>query len=298
MNPTRLLALAASPYVAAALLGKRVVVTGANKGIGKAIVRKILSDHPSVSVYLGSRDTARGEAACSDLRSELGDACCEGRLEMLPIDVTNDASVKAAAEIVTSSGEPLYGLINNAGIGFGRTIDETLETNLYGARRVSEALVPLLLPDEGRVVNIASASGPMFVAGLGSPEQAFWADPALLPSWGELEEHLARYKGAPDYDGVAYGLSKAALNVYTQQLAAQFPALRVNSCSPGYIKTDLTAGMGATAPPEKGALAPLQLLLGDLPPPSQGGTARYYGSDAVRSPLDRYRGPGDPPYSP
>ena len=55
MNPTRLLALAASPYVAAALLGKRVVVTGANKGIGKAIVRKILSDHPSVSVYLGYR---------------------------------------------------------------------------------------------------------------------------------------------------------------------------------------------------------------------------------------------------
>lgn len=56
------------------------------------------------------------------------------------------------------------------------------------------------------------------------------------------------------------------------------------------------AGMGASKTPEQSNchVAPLYLLMGD--PPFPGGNGRYYGSDAVRSPLDRYRGPGDPPY--
>lgn len=56
----------------------------------------------------------------------------------------------------------------------------------------------------------------------------------------------------------------------------------------------MNAGLGATNPPEKGAFAPVELLMSDeiakLP------TGRYYGSDAVRSPLFCYRGPGEPPY--
>ena len=60
--------------------------------------------------------------------------------------------------------------------------------------------------------------------------------------------------------------------------------------TPGYILTDLTRGMGATNPPEKGTTAPVYCLF------EATSTGWYYGSDAVRSPLDRYRGPGDPPY--
>jgi len=100
-------------------------------------------------------------------------------------------------------------------------------------------------------------------------------------------------------------LLQASLNVYTQQVARKHDGrLFVNSCSPGYIATDLTKGMGATNPPEKGTVAPLALLFSALPPGAatseptvkSGGSGRYYGSDAVRSPLNRYRGPGDPPY--
>ena len=55
--------------------------------------------------------------------------------------------------------------------------------------------------------------------------------------------------------------------------------------------------MGATNPPEKGTIAPYFCLFGDVPfGPEVNG--RYYGSDGVRSPLDRYRGPGDPAYDP
>ena len=74
--------------------------------------------------------------------------------------------------------------------------------------------------------------------------------------------------------------------------------LRINSCSPGYILTDLTAGMGATKRPEESNchVAALFLLFGDVPHDEVVNKGRYYGSDAVRSPIDVYRGPGDPPY--
>eukprot|EP00967_Tisochrysis_lutea_P102164 scaffold153670_cov33-Tisochrysis_lutea.AAC.2 len=94
-----------------------------------------------------------------------------------------------------------------------------------------------------------------------------------------------------DYANDAYGLSKACVNAYTRILAREHPALTINSCTPGFILTDLTMGMGATNPPEKGTGAPLYCLLGDVQ-----GSGCYYGSDSQRSPLDRYRAPGDPPY--
>eukprot|EP00620_Florenciella_sp_RCC1587_P008674 CAMPEP_0182600808 /NCGR_PEP_ID=MMETSP1324-20130603/91168_1 /TAXON_ID=236786 /ORGANISM="Florenciella sp., Strain RCC1587" /LENGTH=322 /DNA_ID=CAMNT_0024818717 /DNA_START=15 /DNA_END=984 /DNA_ORIENTATION=- len=305
---------------------KHVLVTGANKGIGKAICKKLLTDHSDVYVYLGSRDKGRGAAAVIDLTSECPG--CDDRITALELDVTSDDSVSAAAATVSASGVPLYGLINNAGIGFGRTIDETLATNAYGTKRVSDAFIPLIDKDIGRLVNIASASGPMFVASCPSSLQSLFArQPDDCITWEELEEIMnSNYKGQADYDltltltlvlptgflkhsltsltltltftltltlGIAYGLSKAFVNVLTQQQAKAHPNLKINAVTPGYIATDLTAGMGATNPPEKGTTAPLACLFGDME-----GNGRYYGSDAVRSPLDRYRGPGDAPYAP
>ena len=184
-------------------------------------------------------------------------------------------------------------MCNNAGVGFGRSIAETLETNYYGSKRVCEHFIPLLDTAVGRVCNIASASGPNFVSRLDDDAQNLFTSSET--SLEALEETLARYSAAPDYDGIAYGLSKASLHVLTMQLTAKHPNLRINSCSPGYILTDLTAGMGASKTPENSNchVAPLHLLFDEAVPPNQGW---YYGSDAVRSPLDRYRDPGAPPY--
>src|SRR5690606_37956398 len=98
-------------------------------------------------------------------------------------------------------------------------------------------------------------------------------------------------------DGNAYGLSKACTNSYTMLLARQHPSLRINACTPGYIETDMTRGYARARgkapaelgmqPPSAGARAPMFLLFGDPE-----GNGRYYGSDAKRSPLDRYRSPG------
>ena len=263
-------------------------------GIGLRVAERILSDYPEAHVILGSRDAARGEKAAETLKESVPG--CAGRLSVLSLDVTSDASVSAAQQSLRDqyggSGEPvLYGLVNNAGVGFGRSVPETLATNLYGAKRCSEAFAELIQKPGGRIVNMGSASGPNFVSGLGAEQKALFTSRAT--TWDELDAVLQRYAASPDYDGVAYGLSKAALAVLTMQLAAKHPDLRVNACSPGYVLTDLTAGMGASKTPAQSNchVAPLFLLFGQPE-----GNGRYYGSDALRSPLDRYRNPGDPPY--
>lgn len=93
----------------------------------------------------------------------------------------------------------------------------------------------------------------------------------------------------------AYGFSKALLNAYTVLCARTDKDIVVNACTPGYILTDMTRNAGATNPPSKGAVPPCFLAMDEsftVGKPS----GRYYGSDCVRSPLDRYRGPGDAPY--
>ena len=102
----------------------------------------------------------------------------------------------------------------------------------------------------------------------------------------------------------AYGVAKACLNVYNMELSRRFPDMKVNACTPGFIESDLTRGYleksGKTAAemgmktPEQGATSAVFLMMGDL---TGDQTGQYYGSDAVRSPMHKYRSPGDPPYN-
>ena len=109
------------------------------------------------------------------------------------------------------------------------------------------------------------------------------------------------------FAGSGYGVSKACVNVYTMELAKRFPKLLVNACTPGFIETDLTRPFAETSgrsPAEMGMKAPVEgtkaamfLMMADLEAEIPGyESGRYYGSDGVRSPLHRYRGPGEPAY--
>lgn len=288
---------------------RRILVTGANKGIGLAIVSAILAEHDDTFVFLGSRDAARGKSAVDALVAE--HPTWAPRIEAIAIDVADDRSVASAAETVGErlAGEKLHGLVNNAGIGTGAgDLRAIVETNTVGVHRVCEAVLPHLAAT-GRVVNVTSASGPIFVAGCSPERQAFLLDRAM--TWPRLraflDECLAITGGAAAFaakglgDGSAYGLSKACANTYTLLLAREHPNLVVNACTPGFIATDMTrhyaegsgkspAELGMKTPAE-GAKAPLHLLFGALE-----GSGNYYGSDAARSPLDRYRAPGSPAY--
>jgi NAD(P)-dependent dehydrogenase (short-subunit alcohol dehydrogenase family) len=183
-----------------------------------------------------------------------------------------------------------------------------LNVNARGPRRVCEAFIPMLARD-GRVVNVASASGPNFVARCSPERQKTLTSPDV--TWADIEkimqECLSIDEAGGDFeeagfgDGNAYGLSKACVNAYTIELARTHPELKINSCTPGFIETDMTRriaeGRGSSPEelgmkkPSEGTRASMHLLFGDV------GTGWYFGSDAQRSPLDRYRSPGDPPYT-
>jgi carbonyl reductase 1 len=293
-------------------MGKSILVTGANKGIGLAICTQLLLRDPDTRVFLGSRDLARGKAAADGLGAELA-----GRVSVVLMDVGDDASVAAAAAAVAGQlGESkLYAVVNNAGVADGE-MESMLATNVRGCKRVTEVFKGLVQPG-GRIVFISSGLAPAFVAKCTAEKQKAFIDPSV--TWADVEstmaDALALHKAgaAPaEYAKVgfggeadsmfAYGLSKACLNMYNHICARENPALVVNACTPGLIETDLSRPMAASrgkTPAEMGmkdttagTVSALHILFAELE-----GNGRYYGADAVRSPLDRYRGPGDPPYT-
>ena len=93
---------------------KRILVTGANKGIGKAICARLLTEYQDTHVLLGSRSLERGQEAMQDLVEQCGTQA-KSRLQLIQVDTSSDESVRKAAESIAN--EPLlYGIINNAGV--------------------------------------------------------------------------------------------------------------------------------------------------------------------------------------
>lgn len=290
---------------------KYVLITGANKGIGLATAKVILEHSEDTAVVLGSRDSSRGQLAIETLCRQ--QPAWTERLMLLEIDVTCPRSIEKArdrvADTLGTESPPLYGLVNNAGIGLGSAdMDTVLAVNTRGVKLVCDAFIPLLKP-AGRVVIVSSASGPKFVSQCSAERQSFFQNPSI--EWPELESLMCEVN---DLDGDpsgfkalglgeinAYGFSKACVSLYMLILSRENPELCINACTPGYIETDLTrpqadsqgispSDMGMK-PPEQGTVPILFLLFGE--PQNKG---CYYGSDARRSPLDRYRAPGSPEY--
>ncbi|MFF3447707.1 SDR family oxidoreductase [Streptomyces sp. NPDC002667] len=204
------------------------LITGANKGLGFETARRLVA--AGHTVYLGSRDPERGRSAAERLGAR-----------PLVIDVTDDASVAAAAKTVEADGG-LDVLVNNAGIegrGAGNTVigpaevtagvmRELFETNVFGVVRVTHAFLPLLQRSAAPVVvNLSS----------GLASLARISDPASPTHF---------------YPGLAYPASKAAVNMVTVQYAKAFPGIRVNAVEPGYTATDLNGNTG-TQTVEEGA---------------------------------------------
>jgi carbonyl reductase 1 len=273
---------------------KRILVTGGNKGIGLAVCERLLTEWKDTYVLLGSRDAKRGETAVQSIMDKFGNDVAN-RIESVTLDTASDDSVKALAS--SMKDQSLYAIINNAGIGWGHSFEDTINTNYFGPRRVNDAFMPLLQRPGGRIVNVASASGPNFTSDLPETDQlkTLMHRPWTIPGdtaqdkIAKLDEIAKTIKSDN-----AYGCSKALLNANTVLLGKSNPNLIVNSCSPGFIKTDLTKGTSAGKPPEMGAIPICWLCMDESLEKEPPG--RYYGSDSVRSPLHVYRGPGDTPF--
>ena len=230
------------------------------------------------------------------------------RVNLIQIDVEHDYSVNLAAEkVIETFGKTpgaLYGIVNNAGIGNSFDgLKKILNVNTYGPKRICDAFINLLDSSHGRIVNVTSASGPTFVSGSNDETKKLLTNPTI--EWKEIQDYMGKCVDAKDNGyriDSAYGLSKACTNAYTIFLARKHPNLKVNACTPGFIETDMTRSMafsGGKTPaemgmksPEEGTSASVFLLMGNPE-----GSGHYYGSDCLRSPIDRYRSPGDPPYT-
>jgi len=270
---------------------RNVLVTGGNQGIGFAVCKQLALEH-NCHVYLTARDPDRGLAAASKISSLITDApSCTGAVEFIALDTSNEASILQAAETARSKliDSKLHGIVNNAGIG-GNTGSggDILATNLYGPKLVSEHFLPLLDPNNGRIVNLGSGSGPMYVGGRSVADKKVLCGPdSEALTWEWIERHARENLNRSD----AYGLSKALLACYTGIFAREHPKILTSCVSPGFIDTQMTAGWGASKSPDQGTLAIKKCLLDDL-----SGNGWYYGSDGERSPYHFLRNPGEPIY--
>jgi NAD(P)-dependent dehydrogenase (short-subunit alcohol dehydrogenase family) len=124
------------------IAGRTVLITGANRGIGQALVEEALR-RGAKRVYAGTRQPL---------------AHPDGRVTPLTLDVTNAAQIQAAVERV----ESLDILINNAGLGLydelsdGAALEQHLAVNLFGTYSVTQAFLPLLTRSRGTIVNVLS----------------------------------------------------------------------------------------------------------------------------------------------
>ncbi|WP_186075184.1 SDR family oxidoreductase [Burkholderia gladioli] len=226
------------------------LVTGANKGIGREIVRQLA--RRGYTVWMGCRDAQRGEQAVQELKQAGMD------VHLLEIDVADDESVAQAARALAGQTDHLDALVNNAGILGPRAhaLEEsttqmlaTYQVNVFGAVRVTQAFLGLLKAARcARVVNVSS--------GLGS---------LTLTS-----DFTSRYSS---FNHLGYNSSKAALNGVTVSLANALRefGIKVNAADPGYVATDLNDHAGPRTV-EQGATPAVRLATLD----EDGPTGRFF----------------------
>jgi NAD(P)-dependent dehydrogenase (short-subunit alcohol dehydrogenase family) len=233
------------------------LVTGANQGVGLEVVRHLVA--AGATVFLGSRDLARGQAAVQ----QIGPGAIA-----LQLDVTDQASIAEAAERIRCEFGRLDLLVNNAAISNTNKGDLSLqeyakvsrasnapldevravwETNVFGVLAVYQAMLPLLRASSAaRIINVSSGVGSLAVN----------ADPAY--------PHHAFY-------GPVYPASKTALSAITLAMMVELEStsINVNLVSPGFTKTNLN-GYAGTESIEDGSREVVRVAL--LGPEETSGT--------------------------
>lgn len=222
---------------------KVAFITGGNRGIGLETARQL--GKQDVTVVIGSRDSAKGNAAAEKLRAD------GANVQAIRFDITKPADYKEAYRFFEKNFGKLDILVNNAGVmkeSLGvpnntssvtaAALRETFDTNFFGTIELTQVLLPLIKKSpEGRIVNLSSILGSL----------ALHADPKS-PIYG--------------FKSFAYDASKSALNAFTIHLAAELKdtKIKVNSAHPGWVKTDMGTDAAPMEIPE-GAKTSVQLAL-------------------------------------
>lgn len=223
------------------MAGKTILISGANRGIGRELADQLAQNGHRVLLAARSADSAASVA------SELSSTRPEFAVIPIELDVTDPDNVSRAVSAVEARCDHLDVLVNNAAIHFDawqRAVDadldvvaEALQTNVMGTWRLTQAMLPLLRSSvRARIINVSSEQASLSQMGGGVP---------------------------------AYKTSKVAVNALTRILAAELAAegISVLSVSPGWTATDM-GGPGGR--PVSDGAASIRLAIEDLGPEPTG----------------------------
>lgn len=249
-------------------MGKKVLITGSNKGLGFELARTLLKDCPDFEkIILTSRNLELGLAALEKLGNS-------DRLDYHILDVTNEQSILALHDYILSKYGKIDILVNNAGLfprppeTFENYKRPHLETNFYGVVHMTEAFLPLLEPS-GHVINLSSWLGKTeFLKNEGlarrflDPDMSINQVMELANEYNCLGSDWAE-KGWDLNEFGPHSVTKALVNSYTRVLARDLLSInskiRINAVHPGWVKTD----MGTDEAPltiEEGVKMPLMVV--------------------------------------
>ncbi|KAH6683957.1 hypothetical protein B0J14DRAFT_526324 [Halenospora varia] len=275
-----------------AVQSRVAAVTGANKGIGLAIVRALALQYPTspfrsgpLTIYLTARSAERGQAALESLNQDqqlksskvLAQDGGDTTIKFRELDISDSKSIQSFSDFLKKEHpEGIDVLVNNAGIamtGFdNNVVKETLHTNYYGTLQMTQSILPQIRPG-GRLVNVASMAGHISGRYSSSLRKSFIsASQTSVEACNALmEKFTADVKAgshqAEGWPSAAYSVSKAGEIAYTKVIAAEEAkrgrGVLVNVCCPGWVVTDMTKGRG-TKTVEQGAITPTLLALGDI----------------------------------
>ena len=249
---------------------KVAVVTGANKGIGFEIAKKL--GDAGLKVIVACRNEQSGQTAKVELMSQ-----GISEVEFRQCDIASTESVDNFVAGLSKDYASIDVLVNNAAIAFKASdptpfknqAASTIQTNFFGTLYLTKSMLPLLKSSPSpRIVNVASQVGHLSL--LKSPERIKqFTDPSL--SLSKLESLMNEFvqdvesgqhelKGWPNS---CYGMSKLGVVALTKILARDEKDILINTCCPGYCKTDMSSNRG-TRSAEAGAQTPAYLALAPL----------------------------------
>jgi NAD(P)-dependent dehydrogenase (short-subunit alcohol dehydrogenase family) len=207
-----------------------VLVTGANRGIGFAILQALSTRSPSDQYLLGARDLVKGTSAIKALR-QLG---IEARIDAIQLDVTSDQSLRTAVKMIESKYHALDVLINSAGLAlipsapdcsdYRSAFSAVYDTNVISVALTTQLFLPLLRRSpRGQVINVSSARGSLT---------------------------LSSSPSTPPTVSMPYSISKTALNALTLEFdkLAENKDVEFQCIAPGHCKTAFNGFRGSRDP--------------------------------------------------
>jgi len=246
-----------------------ILVTGAARSLGLAITKSLLTSSPAGStIYLTARSPTAGHAAIDAIPTSLKTE--DRSVHYLPLDITSPPSISAAARTIKSRHGRLDVLINNAGVeldmqsrGKSRAaiVEGTMPTNYYGVVNVCKEFLPLI-PPGGRIVIVSSTAGHLKHFTSEELKRKISAGDLTVPRLTEMmhEFEAGEEEGWPKS---AYSATKAAQTALAGILARENSRVKVNSCCPGWVDTNMGRHVGNKPPKTCGTYrGPISLVLG------------------------------------